>query len=281
MTSTKTELGVAVCQMNSVDDIEANFQQIQKLLKDVPDDGSYDLACFPENSVYMRLKEGEKVAGVELQDPVFSKLAQLAKSKKIHLHLGSLPLRHNGHLSNASVLISPSGDVRTSYQKIHLFDIELEGQLPVRESDVFKHGDQPQILQIQDWHIGQTICYDLRFSELFSWYAQHSVELILVPSAFLVPTGKVHWDILLRARAIESQAYIVASAQAGVHTGKNGGSRETYGHSLVVDPWGQVIAQGTSSGPQTLLVKIDLKRVQAVRKQIPMRNHRRLVTVKR
>jgi predicted amidohydrolase len=208
-------------------------------------------------------------------------LAELAKSKKIWLHLGSLPLREQGELSNASVLISPTGEVKCSYQKIHLFDISLPDQVPVRESDVFKPGSQPQILEINGWHIGQTICYDLRFSELFNWYAQHSVELILVPSAFLVPTGKVHWEILLRARAIESQAYVVASAQAGHHIGKAGGSRDTFGNSLVVDPWGQIIAQGKPEGPQTLLVMLDMDKVQSVRRQIPMKNHRRLVTVKR
>lgn len=273
-------LGVAVCQMNSIDDVEANYHQILKLLFDVPEK-KYQLACFPENSIYMRLKEGEKVAGISLADEVFKKLSKAAADKKMWLHFGSVPLRHEGHLSNASVLVSPDGKIEMTYQKIHLFDISLEGHVPVRESDVFKHGAEPQILQIQNWHIGQTICYDLRFSELFNWYAQHSVELILVPSSFLVPTGKDHWEILLRARAIESQAYVVAAAQAGHHMGKAGGSRDTYGHSLVVDPWGHILAEGRPEGAQTLLVELDLKRVEAVRKQIPMKNHRRLVRVKR
>jgi deaminated glutathione amidase len=279
--SGKAVLQVAVCQMTSIDSTEKNFEQIKELLRQIPKGHALDLICFPENSLYMRIKEGEKIQGMKLSDPVFHQLSQLAKEMRTYLHFGSLPLRIDGHLRNASVSIRPDGEVTPTYYKIHLFDIDLEGQPKVKESDIYKHGEEPQIIQHCDWHIGQTICYDLRFSELFSYYAQHSVELILVPSSFLVTTGQVHWEILLRARAIESQAYVIAAAQAGRHVGLDGSVRETYGHSLVIDPWGHIIKEGSPAGPELLLAELDLQKVALVRRQIPMRSHRRLVQIKR
>lgn len=281
----KTKLNLAVCQMNSTDSEQKNFEQIQHLLSSLPKEKHFDLICFPENSLFMRIKEGQKISGLELSNPVFRQVSELAQQRKTTLHFGSLPLRIDGHLRNASVLVKPDGEVRPSYFKIHLFDIDLEGQAPVRESDIYKHGDEPQILDVEGWHLGQTICYDLRFSELFNYYAQHSVEIILVPASFLVQTGHAHWEVLLRARAIESQAYVIAAAQAGTHFGSQPDSlqsrRETYGHSLIIDPWGQILVEAKSMGPELMTFELDMDRVKAVRKQIPMRNHRRMVKMKR
>ena len=278
----KRHLGVAVGQMNSVDDIDANFRQIMKLLDQITEHDEIDLVCFPENSLYMRVKEGEKIQGLDLEHEVFSKLKSEAKRRGLYLHLGSVAIRKAGGLTNASVLVTPLGQHSITYEKIHLFDIDIEGHAPVRESDVYQGGEAPKILEIEGWHLGQTICYDLRFSELFSWYAQHATEALLVPSSFLVPTGKVHWHILLRARAIESQAYVIAAAQAGQHQSVKGSYvRETFGHSLVVDPWGQIIAEGAPESVQLLKVKLDIEKLQAVRKQIPMAGHRRLVKMKK
>ena len=275
----KTKLNLAVCQMTSSDDEQKNFSQINDLLS--KENEHFDLICFPENSLYMRIQEGEKIQGLELSNPVFAQASELAIQKKSALHFGSLPLRIDGHLRNASVFVTADGKIKPSYYKIHLFDIDLEGQAPVRESDIYTHGEEPKILEVEGWHIGQTICYDLRFSELFSYYAQHSVEMILVPASFLVKTGHAHWEVLLRARAIESQAYVIAAAQAGTHTGKKTGSRETYGHSLIIDPWGQILKEAKTMGPELLKYELELNRVQAVRKQIPMRQHRRMVQMKR
>jgi len=281
----KQKLSLAVCQMTSTDNEQKNFEQIESLLFNTPESEHFDLICFPENSLFMRIQEGQKIEGLKLSNPVFEKVASLAKRKKAFLHFGSIPLRVDGHLRNASVLVTPEGEVKPTYYKIHLFDIDLEGQAPVRESDIYKHGDEPQILELHGWHIGQTICYDLRFSELFNYYAQHSVELILVPASFLVKTGQAHWEVLLRARAIESQAYVVAAAQAGTHKGAQANSlhslRETYGHSLIIDPWGQIVKEAKTMGPELLTFELELDRVSAVRKQIPMRHHRRMVKMKR
>lgn len=275
-----SKLGIAVCQMTSIDDVDSNLQQIknfihqisQQKLKSFP----VQIAFFPENCLYMRVKEGEKISGLKVTDPVFTELQKIAMENNLGLHLGSVPLLHHGSLANMSVMISPDGNVMPSYQKIHLFDIALEGFKPIRESDVFQHGQKPQILDFQDWSLGQSICYDLRFSELYSHYAKKSVDLILIPSAFLPKTGEAHWEILIRARAIESQAFVVAAAQVGRHQGVSGGERMTYGKSLVVGPWGNILAQGSSEHRDLLLLQLDRSELLRVRSQIPMQSHRRI-----
>jgi predicted amidohydrolase len=273
----KKTLGVAVCQMNSGDDVVANGEQIISLLDQIHISDNIDLACFPENSLYLRIKEGEKIEGVDLQHPVFAKLAQESARRKIFIHLGSVPLSAGEKLTSASISISPETGAAVTYQKIHLFDIDIDGHAPMRESDVYKNGETPQVLDVQGWQIGQTICYDLRFAELFSWYAEKQVQVLLVPSSFLVPTGQMHWDVLLRARAVESQAYVIAAAQAGSHHSlKTSSSRQTYGHSLVVDPWGVVVAEGSPDKAEVLKVQLELERIESVRRQIPMHGHRRL-----
>lgn len=273
------ELPVAVCQMTSVDDISTNIEQMKSLLSQVP--VGTRVAFFPENCLYLRVKEGEKIPGVELSDSCFSDLSELAKSKDIVLHLGSVPLKKQGKLTNASVLVFPDGRVLSAYEKIHLFDIELIGQAPIRESDVFTHGESAKIIDLDGWNFGQSICYDLRFSDLYSYYAHKEVDAVLVPAAFLVKTGLAHWETLLRARAIETQSYVIASAQAGKHFSKKHGStemfRETFGHSLVIDPWGQIEYMAKSDQPEVILVKLQRSKIQQVRKQIPMKNHRRRI----
>jgi predicted amidohydrolase len=274
-------LRVAVAQMNSTDSVAKNAAQVRDLVEQIQQPKTTDLVSFPENSLYMRIREGEKVPGLSISDPVFQEMSELAKSKNLNLHFGSVALREGDRLSNASIFVSQAGQVKKSYTKIHLFDISLPGHQPVRESDVYTHGQEPQILPLAGWKIGQSICYDIRFSELYSWYAQNQCEVLLTPSSFLVPTGKVHWEILLRARAIESQSYVIAAAQAGDHHSvqQQGAVRHTYGHSLVVDPWGQVLAQGKSAGPELLQVELSLEKLRQVRTQMPMAHHRRLVKV--
>jgi predicted amidohydrolase len=265
---------IALGQMTSVNSVDRNFSQCQKAIETASAQGAR-IIFFPENCLFMRIQEGAKIEGFQLSDSVFSKLSELADRHQIALHLGSVPLREGTKLSNASVFIH-QGKVTLTYRKIHLFDIELHGQKPIRESDVFGHGEKPSILEFEGWKLGQSICYDLRFAELYREYAKAQVDAILVPSAFLVPTGKAHWEILLRARAIESQAYVIAPAQAGTHRDEQGRERFTYGHSLVVDPWGQKLVEGSAEGPEVLVVELDKKLVESARTQIPMHSHRRL-----
>lgn len=275
----KSELIVAVVQMTSIDDVDANLMQMEALLEKAFQSSQPRFVCFPENCLYLRLVEGEKIPGFTLSHAAFARLSELAQQYKTYLHLGSVPLYIEGHLYNSSVLITPEGDIQPTYQKLHLFDIQLENQNPFRESDVFRHGQSPNILEIDGWKIGEAICYDVRFAELFSQYARKEVDLILLPAAFLTTTGEAHWEILLRARAIENQAYVLASAQAGTHQGSKGGVRETHGHSLIIDPWGDIIEQMAVSGKRTpgvIISKLTKKRLESVRQQIPMKFHRRL-----
>lgn len=266
--------------MRSVDNIEANFAQIASLLEHVKtsSNDAPQFVCLPENCLYLRVVEGERIEGLDFAHAVWRNLADLARSRNLIIHCGSVPVRGgNQEMFNTSVVVWPDGRVEATYRKVHLFDIELDGDRPVRESDVFRHGDRTQTLQINDWSIGQSICYDLRFSDLYHQYALQGVDIILVPSSFLVKTGQAHWEILLRARAIESQAYVVAAAQAGNHEStKSKGVRETYGHSLIIDPWGKILRVGSADQPDVLSWVLDRVEIENVRRQIPMAGHRRL-----
>lgn len=270
-----SDLRVALCQMNSVDDSERNFTQILSLLAQVQT--PVELVCFPENALYFRIIAAEEIPRIDISDPRFQAICQWAKAHSAYVHLGSVPVKMGDKLGNTSLLIRPDGSLSESYSKVHLFDIQLEGHNPIRESDAFAHGSGARSFQIGDWKIGQTICYDLRFSELYSQYAKEEVDVILIPSAFLVPTGRDHWDVLVRARAIESQCFILAAAQAGRHISvRSQNVRDTYGHSLVVDPWGRKLVEAPGSGTQVLSVTLSKQEITKVRTQIPMRAHRRL-----
>jgi predicted amidohydrolase len=267
---------VTVLQLTSVDHVDENMQQIEQLLESAPIPPQGHWVCLPENALYMRVVEGQAVPFFQSTDPVFQRLQKLAEKYQCRFHVGSLPLESQGLAANTSVVVTRN-QVLPSYQKIHLFNIQLLGQKPIRESDVFQAGSQPSVIEDRGWSFGQTICYDMRFAELFVEYAHHPVDVILVPSAFLVATGKAHWEVLLRARAIESQCYVVAAAQSGSHRG----FRETYGHSVIIDPWGRILAESKKVGPDILQCELHLDEVRRVRTQIPMADHRRLFEKKR
>lgn len=268
-----------IIQMTSVDHIETNVQAIEDLCSQIPVNTSdMGLICLPENALYMRINEGEPISGLELSDPCFKRLKLISTNLNAAIHVGSSPIKKNGKLTNASILILPSGQIEVSYEKLHLFDIQLEGDVSIRESDVFQHGILPKTFELNNWIFGQSICYDLRFSELYSFYARIPVDAILVPSSFLVKTGFAHWHVLLRARAIESQSYILAAAQAGEHKpyrSSGAGLRHTFGHSLIIDPWGTIIAEASKLDPGIITAELDRSYLQSVRNQIPMRHHRR------
>lgn len=268
----KQNLKVALLQMTSVDDIETNVDQILNLLKSI-ENQKVQIAFLPENCLYMRLQEGAMIPAIDLNHPMIQKLQTWVDLQNCGLHLGSVPVMQNEKLGNATVWLEPQKKPRVSYTKIHLFDIELLGQKPIRESDVFSHGEGGSILNFQDWKIGQSICYDVRFSELYNAYARSGVDIIVVPAAFLVKTGEAHWEILLRARAIESQCFVIASAQSGQHTSARG-QRSTYGHSLMIGPWGEKLVE-IPSGPGVQVLDLDPQLIERVRSQIPMKNHRR------
>lgn len=269
-------LRVALCQMTSVNDVALNLDsalsQLRELEKDLP-----DLVCFPENALYLRIREGDKIEGLSLDHPALQTLSDWVVRTGCVVHVGSVPLIQQNKLYNSSLLLTADGAIQDSYRKIHLFDVDVEGHKAVRESDVFVHGSDPEVIDVKGWKLGSSICYDMRFPELYLKYAKMGVDVILIPAAFLVPTGKAHWEILTRARAIEAQAYVLAAAQGGAHEGIDGGTRSTYGHSIIVDPWGVVMAERSEDGPGIVRAELSKGRIASVRKQIPMKNHRRLV----
>lgn len=264
---------VAAVQMNSQPDLDHNLDQAYGYIREASGKEAI-LVALPENFAFLgkldaRLEESEKIA---VQVEKF--LAETAREFEIYLLGGSYPvLTASGKVFNRSTLIAPDGSTLASYDKIHLFDVDLEGGESYRESDYVQPGEnEPVTVNVEDLGImGLSVCYDLRFPELYRVLSKNGAELLTVPSAFTLTTGKVHWHPLLRARAIENTCYVLAPAQTGLH-GKN---RNTYGHSLIIDPWGTVLAD---AGEETGVVyaNCDPKRLGEVRRSIPSLKHRRL-----
>ncbi|MBC7741402.1 MAG: carbon-nitrogen hydrolase family protein [Bdellovibrionaceae bacterium] len=266
---------IGLAQLNSVDDLNENFKSIVRLIEIAKVDKP-ELIIFPENSLYFRLDTHSKVKAIKMSDPILLDLQRISDQTKIALHLTTAVEDADNKIFNASILIQAGKQPIIIYRKVHLFDISLKDQKPIRESDSFLNGNEPTIFELNGFKFGSSICYDIRFSELYSFYAKEQVDVILVPAAFLVKTGQAHWEVLLRARAIESQCYILAPAQAGKHvSSQTGAQRETYGNTMAIDPWGQILVQKSS---EVGLVFIDIKKseIEAVRRQIPMSDHRRL-----
>ena len=263
-------LKIAVAQMTSVDQLSTNLQRVIAFYSEAVD-AQADLIVFPENTLYFRIRSGSQVERFSWEDlnELQSKVAESSTAILLTTPIES----ESGKFTNSTILFEPGAKPRVVYSKVHLFDVDVVGAPPVRESDYFESGVGPQVLDFHGWKIGLSICYDVRFSELYLPYAQ-TADLILVPSAFLVPTGEAHWHTLLRARAIEAQAYLAAPAQTGEHISGDQ-TRRTFGHSLVVDPWGRVLVD---MDKKLGLSVVDLSRetITKVRQQIPMKLHRRL-----
>lgn len=270
----KTGLRSILLQMNSNEDVARNVSQIEDLLRPVAP-GAVDIICLPENSLYMRVGRKRPLQSLELHDRAFELLQKICERLNAAMMVGSLPLRESDGVTNATVFLKPNEKPAVVYRKIHLFDVDVAGQPPIRESETFRPGRDPSVVVWRNWRLGLSICYDLRFAELFSHYGEEQVDAILVPSAFLVPTGQAHWHVLLRARAIENQCYVLAAAQAGVHQNGVGDTRETFGHTLVVDPWGEILAEGSAHDAELISVVLDENRVEQVRQQMPQARHRR------
>lgn len=269
-----SKLTIGLAQLNSNDDIARNLDQIIQLIKSLSK--AVDIVFFPENALFFRIKENESVQYFGPDSSELTVLAQLSCEKNLHIHLGSVPFMERKVPYNASVLITPSKKIIKSYSKIHLFDIQLNHEKAIKESDFFQRGEEPAIFILKGWRFGQSICYDVRFSELYRHYNSINADVLLVPAAFLKKTGTVHWHILNRARAIENQAYVLASAQMGPHYSMQGSSippKETFGHSLCVSPWGEIQCELTDA-PSIKILELDKKSIETVKKQIPMDSHR-------
>lgn len=220
-------------------------------------------------------RNSERAAGnvrVEEEDQVLAACREAAKANNIWVHVGSLAiLTEGGQLANRAFVIDANGEIRARYDKIHLFDVDLPSGESWRESNVYRRGSEAVVVKGTPLGtLGLTICYDLRFPALFSALAEASADVIAVPAAFTVPTGRAHWEVLLRARAIEAGLFVVAAAQGGLHED----GRQTYGHSLVVDPWGEVLLD-MGDGNGLGFADIELGKITDVRKRVPTLAHRR------
>ncbi len=269
-TSRESTLSVALVQMNSGDSVERNVADALAGIDRAAATGAR-LVVLPEVWTYLGADEGIDGAAESIPGPLTERLAGRARQHGIYLHIGSIYERVEGQprLFNTSVVYDPRGQEVARYRKIHLFDIDLAGGASYRESVTIAPGDEIVTFDLDGFTIGLAICYDLRFPELFRILALRGAEVIILPAAFTLTTGKDHWEPLLRARAIENSLYLIAPNQVGQHPP----GLWCYGRSMVIDPWGLVTAQATDQ-PTVLTSQLDLDRVRQVRQQVPSLNNR-------
>ncbi|MGI9330839.1 MAG: carbon-nitrogen hydrolase family protein [Gammaproteobacteria bacterium] len=275
--SKATALTVALVQMNSGQSIKANLAQADHCLKQAAGQGA-QLAILPENFAAMGAAEEfrRQVAEVDGQGPIQDALADLARSNGLWLVGGTFPLVSDADSRPvaACCVYDSVGERRGRYDKVHLFDVHVpDSDEQYCESANTAPGRQPLTVPTPWGRLGVAVCYDLRFPELFGLLAADGAELIAVPAAFTRPTGRAHWELLIRARALDSLAYVAAAAQTGTHPG----GRRTWGHSLVAGPWGDVLCHADES-PGVHLVTLDMTQPATVRKKFPVLQHRRFQT---
>jgi deaminated glutathione amidase len=268
----------ALVQLCSGDDPAANLSTTEVLVREAAAGGAA-LVLTPEctNIVSADRARQRALLAAEAEDPTLARLAVVAAELGIWLLLGSLCLRGegtDGRFVNRSLLVGPDGRVRARYDKIHMFDVALAGGESYRESAAFRPGERAVLAEAAGVTLGMTVCYDLRFPRLHRDLAQAGAEVLAVPSAFTVPTGRAHWEVLLRARAIETGSYVLAPAQSGRHAVTAGQARQTWGHSLAVSPWGEVLVDaGEAVGVS--FVEIDRAEVARARSAVPSLEHDR------
>lgn len=233
----KEHLNIAIAQMTSSSDVEVNKQAVLEKLDSIASD--IDLVFFPENTLSITIAKTDKIKPLELTDPFFKLLKERCTNLGIEIQICT-PVIKEGKVYNSSFWISKKG-IQDIYDKNHLFKVNLPNQ-KIDEGKTFTPGDEYATHTFQGWKFGSSICYDLRFSYVYHYYATQSMDVITIPSAFTVKTGRDHWETLQRARAIETQSYIISAAQTGIHVcPTTGEERRSYGHSLVIDPWGNVL----------------------------------------
>ena len=267
---------VALVQLNSSDDPAQNLSQTRELIqKAAAMNARFVLTPEVTNCISTSRTHQKKVLQTEDQDLTLSALRSDARHLGIWLLIGSLALKTDdtdGRFANRSFLISPDGEIMAWYDKIHMFDVEVSETETYRESAGYRPGGRGVMTHVDDLKLGMTICYDVRFPYLYLSLAQSGAQVITVPSAFSPVTGSAHWEILLRARAIENGCYVLAPAQTGTHGACAGTPRHTYGHSLVVDPWGRVLVDAGEE-PGIITVDLDPAEVAKARGRIPSLSH--------
>jgi deaminated glutathione amidase len=263
------KLKIGIGQLNTGDDTEKALAEIERLTEEIAESGAR-LAVFPELSSYLSELEISNAAQ-SLEGNIISRFRTLAKKHSIFIHNGSFieDSGKGGKAFNTSVFINPDGEIEAVYRKIHLFDIDLDTGLRYRESDRYESGSSIITHSSEIGDLGFSICYDLRFPELFRQLTFRGAKLIFVPAAFTLFTGKDHWEALLRARAIENQVYIAAPNQIGEHPD----GKLCYGNSMIIDPWGTVIARA-SDRVEAVITEIDWEYLEVIRGKLPSLKNR-------
>jgi predicted amidohydrolase len=264
---------VAVAQMTSTTDVERNLATAESLVAQAAGRGA-GFVGLPENFASLRAEGQPPPEPQDLDGPWVRRMADLARRHRVTVLLGSLPERVPGdpRVRNTSVLLGPDGATLAVYRKIHLFDIDLPGMEHLKESKAVLPGEEVVTAETALGTVGLSICYDVRFPELYRELARRGARVLCVPSAFTERTGKAHWEVLLRARAIENLAYVLAPAQVGHH----GGGRASHGQAMIVDPWGVVLAQ-VPDGEGVALAELDFERLERLRRELPALSHARLL----
>ena len=274
---------VAVIQMNSAKNIEKNLHDAHLYVQDAVEKGAR-LVVLPEMFLCMGVNNQSELAKqlfpsgeLGTGSLVEAELARWARAYNIYIVAGSLPYPTedaSDKVYASSFLISPQGHVLTRYDKIHLFDVSVGDEKgSYRESDTFLPGEKPKIAQVDNALLGMSICYDLRFPELYQFYQAKGCKIITVPSAFTYQTGQKHWEILLRSRAIETQSFIIAANQVGTH----GDGRRTWGQSMIISPEGEILAQLKGDKPGIALANLDFEKQQQIQSAMPLIQHKRLL----
>lgn len=258
---------VAAVQMRSDGDMSANIEALSRMVGEAAAQGAQYVQT-PENTGIIQNDRALYRASLhaEQDDPVVREASVLAKRHGIYLHIGSTPIKlDSGLIANRAFVFAPDGSKITTYDKIHMFDVDLDNGESWRESDTISAGDRAVVAELPFMKLGLAICYDIRFPQLFQAQANAGANVISAPAAFTRQTGEAHWHILQRARAIENGAFLISAAQGGLHNG----NRQTYGHTIIVSPWGKVLAEADHDNPAVIYADIDVADSAAARNKIP------------
>lgn len=269
MTLPKKPLKVAVVQVNSGDNIVRNLRRIERFIARIK---TCDLIALPEVFALRGADEDYRIHAQPMTGAIIKWLKNIARSRRAWILAGSIIEKSREKYFNTCLLFNRSGRICAKYRKIHLFEAYLDNGQAVRESDIYSAGNRPVMANIEGWLCGLAICYDLRFPELFRHYSAKGAHLFFIPANFTQKTGKDHWETLLRARAIENQAFVVAPDQCGVNPKTEIAS---YGNSMIVGPWGEIICRAGERA-SVLTVTLDPGELQRMRARIPVLSHRRL-----
>jgi predicted amidohydrolase len=269
----------AAIQMCSGVDPQRNADDMERLVRGAAAQGAIYVQT-PEMTGALQKNRAELRAVLrdEATDLIAARAQMLAQELGIHVHVGSTAIgRDDGKIANRGFLFAPGGERVCTYDKIHMFDVDLDNGESWRESAAYEAGTEARVAELDFATLGFAICYDVRFPQLFRAEAIAGAEILTVPAAFTRQTGEAHWEVLLRARAIENGAFLIAAAQGGVHED----GRETYGHSMIIDPWGRILARAEASGEAVLVADIDIDAVKAARGKIPNLKNARDFTLER